>query len=406
LAQVLTQRTLAVFAPFGVTACALLLPDDADRMTVRSAAHAQSWLDHLDAPEHLAQAEAARHSKQITALVAPHAAATHLTCFIPLFSGDKVVGVLSLSGQSEITGLLARVRTSPEIWSASSSDQAGLFAAFCDQAALALDRAALQQTAIHVAALQETDRLKNALLGSVTHDLRTPIAAIQAAASSLEQPDVDWSAPERDLLLHTVTTSSDRLARLVDNLLALSRLEAGATPPQKAAYPINDVIATVLDQLECSGVIKEHVITLDITGDPLEAPMDHTQIERVVMNLVENAVKYSPPGSPIAIKSWRADAELWVSVMDHGVGIPSAQLQAIFDRFYRLRPVMPWARTMPQGTGLGLAICAGIVREHGGRIWAESHEGQGATLTFTLPFVLDAAPTETRASVAVSGGQV
>jgi two-component system sensor histidine kinase KdpD len=143
--------------------------------------------------------------------------------------------------------------------------------------------------------------------------------------------------------------------------------------------------------LETVGVIADRAVTVDIAEDPLEAPMDHAAIERVAQNLLENAVKYSPPSSPIAIRAWRENNSLEVTVTDHGVGIPANQLEAIFDKFYRLHQPTPWARvTPPQGTGLGLAICAGIIQEHGGRIWAESREGQGATFLFTLPLTTTA----------------
>jgi two-component system sensor histidine kinase KdpD len=148
----------------------------------------------------------------------------------------------------------------------------------------------------------------------------------------------------------------------------------------------------VLDQLEVAGVTANRAITVDIAEDPLEAPMDHAAIERVVQNLMENAVKYSPPGSEIAIRAWRNGDSVEVTVSDQGIGIPAEQREAIFDKFYRLHQPMPWARAnQPQGTGLGLAICAGIIREHSGRIWVESREGHGATFHFTLPLAPSAA---------------
>jgi two-component system sensor histidine kinase KdpD len=207
------------------------------------------------------------------------------------------------------------------------------------------------------------------------------------------QPDLILSADERDEMLRTVMSSSYRLGRLVDNLLALSQIEASNTPPLKEPYPINDVIATVLDQLDLRGLTKNRPMRVDVAEDPLEAPMDHVQVERVVMNLVENAVKYSPPGSPIAIRAWREADELRVAVTDQGIGIPPEQSTAIFDKFFRLQQPLPWARvTPPQGTGLGLAISEGIVREHGGRIWVESQVGQGSTFIFTLPLATDFHP--------------
>jgi two-component system sensor histidine kinase KdpD len=390
----LAKRTVTVFASSGVEACGIWLPAG-EHLALQATAHAptRSTHLHLDTPEQQIQAEIAQQTRRVTTSLDPGGIDPHLLCFIPLLSSGRVVGVLCMVGRPAMTSLLTQHRfaggaAEVESDGAPLHGQASLLAAFCDQMALALDRAALQQEAIHAEAIRESDRLKNALLGSVTHDLRTPIAVIQAASSSLEQADITWSEDERHELLETIDVSVDRLARMVDNLLALSRLEAAASPPIKTIYPINDVIATVLDQLEVARVAAGRPISVDIAEDPLEAPMDHAAIERVVQNLVENAIKYSPPGSPIAIRAWRANDAVEVTVSDQGIGIPAAQLEAIFDKFYRLQQPMPWTRVTPsQGTGLGLAICAGIIREHDGHIWAESREGHGATFHFTLPLV-------------------
>jgi two-component system sensor histidine kinase KdpD len=310
--------------------------------------------------------------------------------FVPLRSGDTVVGIVCITGAPEILSL-AHPGEEP-VPAASPAEahhpQGDFFTAFCDQVAFALDRARLLQEAIHAEALREGDRMKNALLGSVTHDLRTPIAAIDAATGSLLQAGMELTAEERAELLRTIAASTQRLGRLVDNLLALSRLESGTAQVEKTPYLVGDVIATVLDQLEIAGSIAGRRIAVDLEDDLLEAPMDHAQIERVMMNLVENAVKYSPPNSPIAItgRCSEAPAAVIISVRDHGIGIPPGELAAIFDKFYRLQQPLPWQRNRPPGgTGLGLAICAGIVREHGGHIWATSEPGTGTTITFTLP---------------------
>jgi two-component system sensor histidine kinase KdpD len=409
LFPLLTQRLLDMFRAPGVVACALFMPDEQGHMQPKATAHAPTFGSEplpLDAPEHLTLAEMAAKEGKITATL--HHTTERMTFFVPLLSNCQVVGVVSLSGPSSLASLLRGITPcgeEPSLALVQASSQAAFFAAVCDQMAVALERATLQQAAIMAEALRETDRLKTALLGSVTHDLRTPIAAIQAAASTLQQTDVEWNASEGQEILQTVTTSADRLARLVDNLLALSRLEAGGSAPQKSWYPINDVVATVLDQLEYAGRIGQQSIVVDIAEDPLEAPMDHAQIERVVMNLLENALKYAPPTAPIHIQARRiADPDrLEVRVTDRGVGIPPDQIEAIFDRFYRLQQPLPWAKEQPPlGTGLGLAICAGIVREHGGRIWVESTPGQGSTFIFTLPMVDATAPLVLPQTVEVS----
>ncbi|HLJ80707.1 MAG TPA: ATP-binding protein, partial [Ktedonobacterales bacterium] len=267
-----------------------------------------------------------------------------------------------------------------------------LFAAFCDQIALALERTTLQRQAINAEILQESDRLKNALLGSVTHDLRTPLASIKAAASSLLQPEITWSDVSRRELLTAIDTGADRLNRLVSNLLDLSRLEAGVAAPMKDWYLIGDVIATVLDQLDLTGQTVDHRVVVDMSPDVPLVPMDYGQIEQVLTNLVENALKYSPAGSEICIQARTlASAELEVCVTDAGIGIPANELDAVFDKFYRVQHVrLPWATERPPiGTGLGLAICRNIIQAHGGRIWAESRPGKGSTFIFTLPIPAD-----------------
>ncbi|MBF6592487.1 MAG: two-component system sensor histidine kinase KdbD, partial [Ktedonobacterales bacterium] len=178
----------------------------------------------------------------------------------------------------------------------------------------------------------------------------------------------------------------------VTNLLDLSRLEAGVAAPAKDWQLIGDVVAAALDRLELAGQLRDHTISVAIAEDIPLALMDHGQIEQVMTNLVENAVKYSPAESVIHIQGEvvGAPAELEVRVADQGIGVPQWELAAIFDKFYRVQhPRLPWAARPPIGTGLGLAICAAIIEAHGGRIWAESPVGGGTTVIFTLPLSQD-----------------
>ena len=217
--------------------------------------------------------------------------------------------------------------------------QSALLAACCDQIALAIDRATLQQQAIHAEALYESNQLKDVFLGSVTHDLRTPLASIKAAATSLLDAEVGWSESERREFLESIDESADRLNRLVGNLLDLSRQEAGVATPEKDWHLIGDVIATVLDRLELAGQMRGRAVQVDVAEDIPLAPMDHTQIEQVLTNLLENALKYSPADRPIRITAAltaEPSRELEVRVIDQGVGIPVPELHAIFDKFYRV----------------------------------------------------------------------
>jgi two-component system, OmpR family, sensor histidine kinase KdpD len=434
LLQVCVDRIVGVFKSNGIIACSLIVPDThswpVTRAVSPSTGPGSEALD-LKIPERAAQAVyVLEHGSPVGGLdrhqLSEGSTGTQpsLVYYLPLCSSQRIVGVMGIAGTSAIRQLRKQhisaaagstQSTATQVTSSgggSSSNkpvtsdptpapaggqeayqplqEIALFTAFCDQIALAIDRFSLQQQAIHAEALRESDQLKNALLGSVTHDLRTPLAAIQASVGSLLESDVTWSEAERREFFETIESSADRLSRLVNNLLDLSRLEAGVAEPEKQWYPIENVIATVLDRLDLTGRTREYHIEVQAPEDLPLVPLDHAQIEQVLTNLVENALKYSPTGSTIRIQAEALGAppsELEVRVADQGIGIASNELQAIFDKFYRVQQVrLPWANNRPpSGTGLGLAICAAIISEHGGRIWAESQLGKGSTLIFTLP---------------------
>lgn len=403
LLQALVEQVAQVFAPSGVAAAALLLPDAERRLSLCVGVPAGSPVlaaFRLDSAE---QAVLAHRAFQQGAPVGLDDSAGRqdecCICYVPLWSGHQVVGVLGIAGTPDIRQLVTRLGLLPAGGRAGLAEgsladpQVDLFTAFCRQIALALERTALQRQAVHAEALRESDRLKNVLLGSVTHDLRTPLAAIKASTTSLLEPGMSWRAGDWRELIESVDASVDRLSHLVNNVLDLSQLEAGAATPQKDWHLIGDVIATALSQLERAGQSKGRQIVVEAPETLPLVPLDHAQIERVLINLLENALKFSPPESVVWVQARVAGEPpaLEVRVSDQGVGIPAGEVEAIFSKFYRRQGVrLPWANgEVPGGTGLGLAICAGIVRAHGGRIWAESQPGEGATLLFTLPI-----PTE------------
>ena len=366
LYEALTSQAVTIFAPSGARSCALLLPDETGALEIAAIAG-----------ERDGEAEGAATTA---------GAGRRAILRRPLKTPRGVVGKLMVAGTPAIHGLapdeavgLERVEADPR--------QAALFSAFCDQTALAIERATLAREAAHATALRESDRLKDALLGSVTHDLRTPLASIKAAVSSLLRDDIAWTAPERRELLESIDTSADRLNRLAGNLLDLSRLEAGVARPHLDWMLISDVIAAVLDRLDLTGQTRGYDIRIEEPDNLPLVLMDHEQIEQTLTNLLENAIKYSPQGSVIRVRVSTSETELIVSVSDQGIGIPRRELEAVFNKFYRVKQArLPWSPGRPPtGAGLGLAICASIVRAHGGRIWAESAPGAGATLTFTLP---------------------
>lgn len=406
LLEALVQRIVELFGSTGIAACILLLPDSDGRPVARaSAAREERVLGALGMGVPESWAPAVWVLQYGSAVGLPPTTPIRLPqgdfalLYLPLRVGRRIVGVLGMSGTPAIHQLGAgraggQTQESAHHVSGRPTDhQRELFHACCDQIALALERISLQQQAIHVEALRESDRLQKALLGSVTHDLRTPLAVIQAAAHSLLASGVAWSEAERQELLESITSSAERLSHLVRNLLDLSRLEAGVAAPESTWYLIGDSIATVLDQLARAGMLTGRPIQVEAPDTIPLALFDPRQIEQVLMNLVENALKYSPPDSVIRIEARVAGttSELEVRVSDQGIGVPPQEAQAIFTKFYRVQHVrLPWASNRPPlGTGLGLAICASIVQAHRGRIWVESGPGGGATFVFTLPLPQD-----------------
>jgi two-component system sensor histidine kinase KdpD len=398
----LVQQTIQIFAPRGVVACALVLPDTDNMPKTQAvaplgspaAAILQLQGDERDvlAGQVLQQGVAACFPGQGAVLGQQEQYARY---YVPLSSGRRVVGALGIAGTSGLHSLVNQFAPSPPGKTARTggskpSDlEAEFFGAFCGQIGLALEQAALRREAIHAEALRESDLLKNALLDSVTHDLRTPLASIKAATSSLLEPGMTWREEDRREFIDGIDASVERLDHLVGNLLDLSRLEAGTAVPQRNWYLIGDVIAPVLAQLEQAGQLRDHQIEVELPDDLPLVLLDHGQIERVLTNLLENALKYSPPASVIRVRVhvMGTPPELEVRVSDQGIGIPAHELKAIFHKFYRgQQEHLPWAPTRPvTGTGLGLAICANILRAHQGRIWAESSPGTETTFAFTLP---------------------
>jgi two-component system sensor histidine kinase KdpD len=285
--------------------------------------------------------------------------------FVPLRVVDRVLGVLQVVGHLE-----TRVFT---------ADEMRLLEAFADVGALAVERERLLREAARAGALQEADRLKSALLSVVSHDLRTPLASIKASVSSLLQSDVQWAAETRQEFLTAIDEETDRLTRLVSNLLDLSRIEGGALRPERDWYDVRELLETVIGRLQRT--TSRHHLVLDVAPEVGAVALDYVQIGQVITNLVENAAKFAPPGSEIRVDAVRCDGAVELSVADQGPGIPPEERGRVFDKFYRIaRP----GERLP-GTGLGLAISKGLVEAHGGSIRAEEAHGGGARFVVTLP---------------------
>jgi two-component system sensor histidine kinase KdpD len=178
--------------------------------------------------------------------------------------------------------------------------------------------------------------------------------------------------------METIHEEAERLNRLVGNLLDMTRLESGAVTVRKEWLPLEEVVGAALTRLERP--LRDRTVTTDLPSDLPLVAVDDVLIEQVLVNLIENAVKYTPPDTPVAIAARAGERDITVEVADRGPGIPAGEEERIFEKFQRLEP-----EARPGGVGLGLAICRGIVAAHGGRIWAENRPGGGAAFRFTLP---------------------
>jgi two-component system sensor histidine kinase KdpD len=284
--------------------------------------------------------------------------------YVPLLGTRGAVGVLGVRPAAP------RRLLAPE--------QLHLLETFANQTALGIERAALAGEAQQAQVQITTERLRNSLLSTVSHDLRTPLTAIAGAASGLLEEHASLDTSKRHELCQTIAEEAHRLNRLVNNLLDMTRLEAGAIQVHKEWQPLEEVVGAALTRLEAQ--LHDRPLTTHFPADLLLVPLDSVLIEQVLINLLDNAVKYTLPGSPIALTAWATEDAVTVEVADRGPGLPPGEEQRIFDKFYRVqRP------SMPSGTGLGLTICRGLVEAHGGQMWAENRPGGGTVVRFTLP---------------------
>jgi two-component system sensor histidine kinase KdpD len=255
-----------------------------------------------------------------------------------------------------------------------------LLGAFAGQAALSLERARLAETESRARVLEQSDRLKSALLSSVSHELRSPLATIKASVTSLRSDEVGWDSEARRELLTAIEEETDHLNQLVSNLLDMSRIETGSLRPQRTWNVLAEIVRSVTGRMR--NALRLHDLAVDVSEDLPLVPVDYVEIEQVFVNLISNSLKHSPPASTIRITAAVQDEhDLLVRVENQGPGVAPGDLAHIFDRFTRVT-----AADRVTGTGLGLSICKGIVEAHGGRIWAENVPG-GLAFCFTLPRV-------------------
>jgi two-component system sensor histidine kinase KdpD len=258
-------------------------------------------------------------------------------------------------------------------------DERRLLDALLDQAAVAIERVRLAGDVDEVRLQAETERLRNSLLTSISHDLRTPLASIIGAVTSLRGASGQYTAAMRDDLLATIQDESERLNRFVGNLLDMTRLESGGLKPKDDAVDVKDVIGVVLQRT--ARIMAEHRVAIDLPPDLPLVQADFVLLEQVLFNLLDNAAKYAPVGTEVLLRAYRAGDRLAIELIDEGPGIPQGALESVFDKFTRLEQ----GDRKRAGTGLGLAIARGFVTAMGGTLTAGNRTDRaGAIFTVTL----------------------
>jgi len=283
---------------------------------------------------------------------------------------------LPLKGSQAMLGVLAVLPANPR--RVLLPEQFHLLETFAGQIALALERAQLAEQAHRASVDAETEGLRNALLASISHDLRTPLAVISGASSSLAERGDRLAAEERRALARSIFTQSQQMAQLIANVLQMTRLEAGAIAPARDWHALGEIAGSALVRLRER--LAAHRVQVELDGELPLVRVDGALLEQVFANLLENAAKYTPPGTTVRLRAARHAGELLVSVEDDGPGLPPGDPEQLFAKFYRGA-----AEGAIAGAGLGLAICRAVLRLHGGRIWAERLPGRGAAFRFTLP---------------------
>jgi two-component system sensor histidine kinase KdpD len=248
--------------------------------------------------------------------------------------------------------------------------------AFASYAAVALDQQRLAAEAQAAKPIAAADKMRTALLTAVSHDLRTPLASAKAAVTSLRSRDVDWAAEDHDELLATADESLDRLTHLVDNLLDMTRLRAGALSLFPRSAGLDEIVSRALDNLDPAA----RGVTVDIPDSLPEINVDPAILERVIVNLTENALRYSPPGQPPLLTASALGDRVELRVVDRGPGIPEKDRDRMFVPFQRLGDT-----DNTTGVGLGLALSHGLTEAMGGTLTAEDTPGGGLTMTVSVP---------------------
>ena len=282
---------------------------------------------------------------------------------------------IPLRGARETFGVLA-VLPDPEnrIF---APEQQQLLEVFAGQTAVAIERTlsqrAEEETRIHM----QTEQMRSSLLSAMSHDLRTPLASITGAASTLRSQNDRLPLETKQELLESISDEADRLSRLVGNLLDMTRFESGGVELRRDLYPLEEIVGTVLQRMEPQ--LEGRAVTTELAENLPMVFVDDVLLGQVLWNLLENAAKYTPPGTPLELAAFESEGAILIEVRDRGPGIPPGEEELIFEKFYRGNS------KNVRGAGLGLPICRAIVQAHRGAIQALARDGGGITFRISLP---------------------
>jgi len=293
----------------------------------------------------------------------------HTFVGVPIKSKDKVLGVL---------GVFSR---SPRQL---SSQEVQFLTATGHQIGVAIENVRLAEEASEIEILRELNRLRSELIANVSHELRTPLGLIKIFCTTLLRKDVDFDRETQREFLRDIEEGTDKLEKIVDNLLDLSQMKDGRLRLDKRPTDVGQLAREVMETIKLEMEVQptQHRLVHDFPSDPLVATVEPKRIEQVLRNLLSNAIKYSPEGGTITVQGRGDKRQLLIRVSDQGIGIPPEELERVFERFYRVENEIIQS---VRGAGLGLAVCQGIIEAHGGRIWVESTIGVGSNFYFTLP---------------------
>ena len=286
--------------------------------------------------------------------------------FLPMRTGRGAIGIVGID--SDKPGPLL------------TPDERRLLDALIDQSALAIERVHLVEDMDRVKRTVETERLRSALLTSISHDLKTPLAAVLGAAGTLRDLSPKLTDAEKADLLGTIVDELERLNRFIANLLDMTKLESGAVVPNSAPHDLGEIVGSALRR--ASKILARHPVELELAAGLPMLNLDAVLFEQVLFNLFDNAAKYSPEGTTIRVRSYRDADTVVLQVLDEGLGIPPADLERIFDKFYRVEK----GDQVRAGTGLGLAISRGFIEALQGTVTAANRtDRNGAVFTIRLP---------------------